>query len=278
MSDVVCPSCGNPLQTDALSGEIRPCSRCGSVRGMPSEKPVPDPEHQHRIKRQKIFEIGAVMVMIVVGVGYFAISNRASQSRTVGPITMSSFSNIVFANDFEATGDTSILGHRFRSYSREEPILWTSLDIISAEDDEAVEALLIVVSHPGGTPFPTDEVAERAIQEGLDEMADLCEHLIPSSNLALQKAVITMSAGKEGVLHNKGVAQTSDGWKVTYITYREYEETGEDIPLLLFLYQRLSAASDPELGDFNRVLYESINSGTDAKAGLRAYEAGLSSE
>ena len=278
MSDATCPSCGYPLQTDVLSGEIRPCSRCGSVREMPSEKPAPDPEHQHRINRQKGFEIGTVIILIVVGVGYFAIRNRVPQGRVDGPVTMSSVSNIVFAHDFEPTGESSILSHRFRSYSREEPILRTSLDIISEEDDEAVEALLIVVSHPGGKPFPSDDVAERAIQEGFDEMSDLGERLIPSSRSALQKAVITMTSGKEGLLHNKGVAQTSDGWKITYITYREYEETGEDIPLLLFLYQRLSAASDPERGEFNRVLYESINAGTDAKSGLRAYEAGLPTE
>ncbi len=245
---------------------------------MPSDKPAPDPEHQHRINRQKGFEIGTVIILIAVGVGYFAISNRASQGRADGPITMSSVSNVVFAHDFEPTGESSILDRRFLSFSREEPILRTSLDIISGEDDEEVEALLIVVSHPGGKPFPSDDIAERAIQEGLDEMSDLGQGLIPSSHTALQKAVITMSAGKEGLLHNKGVAQTSDGWKITYITYREYEETGEDIPLLLFPYQRLSAASDPERSEFNRVLYESINAGTDAKAGLRVYEAGLPRE
>ena len=271
MSDMNCPTCGNPLQADVLSGEIRPCSRCGSVR----EKPAPDPEHQHRINKQKGFEIATIIVLVIVGVGYFAISNRPPAGQGDGPNTVAKLLQIVTSHDYTSEGESLILGRKFHSYRRQEGVFQSTIDLIEDAETNSVEAILIVVSHPAGKTFPPDDVAEAATQDALNTMVRFGEALIPSSPPALQKAAITMSLGKRGILHNKGVAQTSDGWKVTYITYREYEEDGEDVPLLLFLYQRLSAASSPDLADFNRVLYESINVGQDPKSGLRAYEAEL---
>lgn len=278
MSEANCPNCGYPLQADVLSGEIRPCSRCGSVREMPSEKPAPDPEHQHRINKQKGFEIAAVIVTIIVGVGFFAIRNRAPAGQGNGSDTAANMLYLVDGHDFSSEGESFILGKKFQSYRRQEGVFQSTIDLIEDAETESVEAVLIVVSHPAGKTFPQDDIAETAIQDALDTMVHFGEVLIPSSPPALQKAAATMSTGKQGLLHNKGVAQTSDGWKVTYITYREYKEDGEDIPLLLFLYQRLSAASSPELADFNRVLYESINAGEDPKSRLRAYEAGLQNQ
>ena len=70
--------CGHPVSADALSRETRPCTRCGSARGMSSEKPVPYPEHKQRINKSKGFEIGAVVVMILVGLTFVSIRGGTS--------------------------------------------------------------------------------------------------------------------------------------------------------------------------------------------------------
>ena len=45
-------------------------------------------------------------------------------------------------------------------------------------------------------------------------------------------------------LHDKGVQQTSDGWKLTYVTYRSYDEQAGPQPMLCYVLQRQSAAAD----------------------------------
>ena len=69
--------------------------------------------------------------------------------------------------------------------------------------------------------------------------------------------------------HLKGVAQTSSGWKITYINYRAYEENEQGIPLLLFIYEQLNTASDTELEDFHLALYKAINTGIDIKTSMQ---------
>ena len=242
---------------------------------MPSEKPAPDPKHQRRIDKQKGFEIAAVIVTIIVGLGYFALSNRAPAGQGDGSDTVANLLHIITSNGYASEGESLILGKKFHSYRRQDGVLQNTIDLIEDVETESVEAILIVVGHPGGETFPPDKVAEAATQDALDTMVQFGEALVPSSTPALRKAAATMSPAKRGLMHNKGVAQTSDGWKVTYIAYREYEEDGEAVPLLLFLYQRLSAASSPGLAGFNRVLYDAINAGEDPKSRLLAHEAGL---
>lgn len=53
--------------------------------------------------------------------------------------------------------------------------------------------------------------------------------------------------------------------------YREYKEEGNAIPLLTFLYQKLDAASDPQLEAFNRAIYAAINADTDIKSAMAEY-------
>lgn len=266
MNETTCPSCGHPMPVDALTGEARPCTRCGSTRGMSSEKPVPDPEHQQRIKKSKGFEIAAVVVMILVGLTFVSIRGGTSTDDTSASLI--SVSNVIGAHDYEFSGESTLRGRKFLGYRKREGVFQKSIHLIANDESDALEAVLIVVAHPGGRPFPPDEVAEAAIQESLGEVVRLSGEMIPSFFQALENAAMTMTEGRVGVSHRKGVSQTGDGWKVTYVIYREYEETGEDIPLLLFFYQRLSAASDPELAEFNGIVFEAINEGLDPVSSL----------
>ncbi len=255
------------MSVDALSGEARGCSRCGWTPGLSGDKPLPAPEHQRRITKSKFFEISAVALMIVVGLTFVSVRNRAPDDDVLASVV--SLSNVAGANNYEFTGESSAFGRKFLGYQKEAGIFQTTLQLIANEESDALEAILIVVASPVGKAFPPDQVAESAIQASLDDITVLSGELHPTFVQAMETASKTMTAGKDGVAHTKGVSQTSDGWKLTYIVYRGYEESGSDIPLLLLLFQRLSAASDPELAEFNGIVFDAISRGIDPLSSLQ---------
>ncbi len=275
MTNMVCPQCGNALNIDVLTREPRPCGQCGTVFSLDSnEKPNPDPTHQHAINRQKYFEIAAVVIMILVGFGYLALSTSKTQVANPHQVAATDVSSAVLKAGFEETDTASILGQQFTTYTRQTGILHTTIDLVTADNDPqpSVDTIVIAVSLPANRPFPPDTVIEPAVQEAFNAVVDLGETLLPVSTPGLKKAVATTATiTANAVDHQKGVAQTSSGWKITYINYREYKESPEAVPLMLFVYQRLDTASHPDHADFQKALYEAINTGKEVKQVMRTH-------
>ncbi len=274
MTSINCPSCGHELAFDVLSGEPRPCSQCGAVPEVDeSGRLVPDAEHQLNISRQKFFEVSAVVVMIIVGFGYFAISKGRTEANATGSTTVTDLSAILRAENFEERDSSTALDQTFHQFLLGNAILQTSVSLVSDEGSEQTYAILISAGLPAGKTFPPDDIAEKAIQDTFDEIADLGELLVPSSTQGLSKAVHTTVPVSNGSTRlRKGVAQTSSGWKITYIAYRAMEENEVEMPLLLFIYQRLDAASDPSRQNFNQVLFTAANEGANILRAMQDLE------
>ena len=85
---------------------------------------------------------------------------------------------------------------------------------------------------------------------------------MPTSGQALEKAVSTVvPVHNDSAKFLKGVAQTATGWKVTYVAYRSYDETGTDVPLVRVILQPLDAASDENWSGLNERIFEATNRG-----------------
>ena len=260
---MTCPQCGAPLNIDVLTREPRPCTECGATYSLDSaERPQPEAEHQQTINRQKYFEIASVIIMILVGFGYLALSinNRESASTSVSG-TVEDMPSVLTTQGYTAEGTTTILDQRFDTFTHQGGILRTTVDLMSlgAKADSEINAFIIAVGLPANQPLPPDGVIAPAVQDAFNVVAELGEALLPHSTPGFEKAVATTAPIQlNAVYHLKGVAQTSSGWKITYINYRAYEENEQGIPLLLFIYEQLNTASDTELEDFHLALYKEI--------------------
>ncbi len=240
---------------------------------------MPDEDHQQKINRQKYFEIASVIILILVGFGYMAISSGRNAAPGDGTSTIANLSALIEGQGFQVLGSSMALTREFHGFSEQGDILNTSVELVSPESGQDAEAIIFAVGHPQGTPFPSDDVAEAAVQAAFDRVAKLGEVLVPSSSQGLSTAVnTTVEVSSGAVRYLKGVAQTSNGWKITYVAYREYEGGGGQVPLLLFVYQRLDAASDPALEDFNQVLFTAVNESTNIKQAMIAHEQGVNAQ
>jgi hypothetical protein len=271
---MTCPQCGAPLNIDVLTREPRPCKECGATYSLNSEeRPQPEPEHQQSINRQKYFEIAAVIIMIIVGFGYLALSINARESAGTGVSgTAADMPSILAKQGYKDEGTTTILDQRFDTFTQQSGILRTTVDLMSlgTEANSEINAFIIAVGLPPNQPLPPDEVIAPAVQEAFNSVTQLSEALLPHSTPGFEKAVATTAPIQlNTVYHLKGVAQTSSGWKITYINYRAYEENEHGIPLMLFIYERLNTASDTELEDFHLALYKAINTGIDIKTSMQ---------
>lgn len=276
MTNINCPSCGHELAVDVLTKEPRPCPQCGSVATVDETgRLIPDAEHQGNINRQKFFEIATVIVLIIVGFGYFAISNGRTFNQASGSTTTPDLSAILRSENFVSEDAFNALGKTVHSFHAQGDLLYTSIDLIAENGSDETEAIIVVADLPAGTPFPSDDITGHAVQETFDEITRLGELLIPSSTQSLSKAVSTTVPVSNGSTRfHKGVAQTNSGWKITYIAYRAYEENGKDIPLLLFIYQRLDAASDPTQESFNQILFNAANNGVNIRQAILDHAEG----
>jgi hypothetical protein len=276
VTTINCPSCGTEIPVDVLTGEPRPCKKCGAVATVDeSGRLIPDADHQNNINRQKFFEIAAVIVMILVGFGYFAISNDGTGSGVAGSTSSADLGAILRAEEFKELGQASALNQTFDQFRAQAGILQTSVDVVSVNDNSQADAILIAVGLPSGKTMPPDAVAEKAIQEAFDQVTELAELLLPASTESLSKAVNTTVPVTHGdIVIRKGVAQTNSGWKITYINYRAMAQNEVETPLLLFIYQRLDAASDPAQKEFNQVLFTAANEGWNVIAAMQRHEGG----
>ena len=103
----------------------------------------------------------------------------------------------------------------------------------------------------------------------VNAVADLGTRLVLHSDEAIQKALDTSVFERDADRpHDKGVAATQDGWKITYVVFKEFDESEEALPALTLVLQSLEAASDPKLADLNRALYRAVEAGEDARLAL----------
>lgn len=276
MSHMTCPQCGAPLNIDVLTREPRPCAQCGTEYSLDSEmRPKPDAELQQTINRQKYFEIAAVVIMILVGFGYLAISTNKSQTAASNQASPTDLASMLTTQGFQEAIPSTILGQEFQTYTQQNEILQTTVDLISfgEESQSAIGTILIAVSLPKDRPLPPDEIIEPAIQKTFNAVTELGEGLVPHSTHGLEKAIsTTVPISNTPIQHHKGVAQTSSGWKITYINYREVQESEYETPFLLFIYQKLSIASNPHYESFHKTLYTAINSGQNIKRTMQQQE------
>lgn len=269
MTQMTCPQCGAALNIDILTREPRPCTECGTTFSLDSsDRPQPDAEHQQNINRQKYFEIAAVIVMILVGFGYMALSTGKGLKVTSIQNSSSSLSATLTENGYTYTQSIGLRGQQFQTYTQQKGVLQTTVDLISYGDNahDTIGTFVIAVSIPKGHSFPPDAIIEPAVQEAFNAVITLGEALLPKSTHGLQKAVSTTALMRTGsIKHLKGVAQTSSGWKITYINYREHKESEFDTPLLLFIYQKLSFASNSQYESFHKELYKASGEGQEIK-------------
>lgn len=262
MSDVDCPNCGTALNFDVLTGEPRPCPNCGTSPPVDEKGHiVASDEHSQNLRNQKFFEVATVITLILVGFGYLAISINQRPIEGDGTSTLTNLASIVSSVDF-AQGEAIRAGdHRFHTYTREND-LYTAIDFVTPEADNHVDTIIVSVSLPPGEEMPSDERAGELAQQAFDDVAELSERLVPTSLEGLSKAVKTTSDVSNGDTEfMKGVAQTANGWKITYMLYRKVEPNDSGIPFLLFVYQHLEAASDPGQEAFGKVLFTAANNG-----------------
>jgi hypothetical protein len=266
-----CPHCGHPLTRDVLTGELRPCTNCGSMIGSINEKAEFEPEHQERIRKQKMFEIGIVVILIVVGVVYLSTFSKQPLGSTAQNTTAEEFRSIFESKEYKLVSEKTSTEKQFHSYQRTSGVLEHDAHLVIPARTNEIEAFIISASVPAGKEYPDATTAQQATQKSFNLITRLAESLLPASTLALEKAAATMTAGNGEIQHQKGVAQTTGGWKVTYIMYRESNDSGLAIPLLLFIYQDLDAASSPDSESFNRFLYNGINNGKSIQSIIDLY-------
>jgi hypothetical protein len=273
-----CPTCGHQLIVDVLTNETMPCPECGTVATTnDSGRLIPDPTHQTNINRQKFFEIATVIVLIFVGFGYFAISSGGA-ARGAGSTALHDLAAILESENFTHLQDSNALGQTFHSYTTELNTLQIQTDLVALQASEETQAIIITVFLPNGDSLPPADKFDAIIQDTFNDISELTELLIPSSTDSLSKALkTTVPVTSNETKFHKGVAQTSSGWKITYQIYRTYN-TEQAVPMLLFIFQHLDAASDPQNEAFSQVLFNAANSGQNILQAMQNHEKENSAE
>jgi len=227
----------------------------------PGTLPLPTPEHQRKITRNKWFEIGTVVLLIVAGFGFLSFRNYRSTHHVDPAATLSESAQAIGADGATPVDSTAFFNRTCQSFRKHIEGFECHIDLIGKGADMPLETALIWL-----TVLPGKEPSPETFQLAVNSVGSLGQTLVFSSAEALEKAAKTMvyvSATQRP--HDKGVAGTNDGWKVTYATFRQ---AGGAEPALCLVLQRLSAASDPELSDFNRALYETLQQGGELKGAL----------
>lgn len=269
MSEINCSVCGAALSFDVFTGEPRPCPNCGTKPPVNAEGHiVASDEHQQNLRNQKYFEVATVIILILVGFGYLAISIGNRPIAGDGTSTLANLASVVGSVDFVQGDQVESAEHVFHPYTREGD-LHTAIDFVLREGKERVDTIIVSVSLPPGTELPSNERAGELAQEAFNDVAELSDRLVPTSLEGLSNAVRTTTDVADGdTAFLKGVAQTANGWKITYILYRNVEPNESGIPFLLFIYQHLEAASDPAQEAFSKALFTAANDGMTIRTAL----------
>jgi hypothetical protein len=229
--------------------------------------PLPTPEHQKRITKQKWFEVILVVALIVGGAGYLGLRDFRQRHHVDPALGLAKSAAATERAGATAAGTSTLMGRQCLSLTQKLDTFDCHIDLVGEASDAPLETAIIWLTPLPGTSAPSAV----ALQKAVNTVGVFAQKLVGASTDALEKASNTMvSVSDTQRPHDKGVAGTSDGWKLTYVTYRTFDETAAPQPMLCLVLQRLSAASDPKLADFNRILYESIHRGDDVKAALLA--------
>lgn len=241
--------------------------------GIPGIDPVPrpEPEHQRRITRQKWFEIVIVVMLIAGGTSFLAWRNNHSHTHHDPATSMAESVHHIEAAGPARISDARILERRFISLQQPIDAFVCNVDLVASDEQAPLETAIVWLTPTADQWPPTSE----ALQYAVNRVGQLAQGVVSSTGEALLKASKTMSTIRDAPRpYDKGVAATSDGWKLTYITYHSFDENAAPQPALVLVLHRLAAASDPALADLNRELYKAIEAGHDVKTALRAFERG----
>ena len=146
---ITCPVCGSELTLRAAAPG--PCVSCGVVLTVDeSGQLVPDETYQEGINKQKYFEIATVIILILVGFGYFAISTSeqgmGEQLRTATDIQA-----VLTENGYAVLPLQEGDGHTAHQLALAgEPFESESL-LIRPKDSDDVIAVIMTVQHENAT-------------------------------------------------------------------------------------------------------------------------------
>lgn len=229
--------------------------------------PRPTPEHQRKITRGKWFEILTVVVLIVLGTAFLYVRGQWAASQPEPAETVAASIAAVQADGAKPVGDAVFFNRHVWSYGKLLTGFVAHIDLVGAREETPLETAIIWLTPQPGTGDPSAQVLQAAVNAA----GEIAYGLVHSSALAFEKAAKTMEFISDSPRpHDKGVGASDDGWKLTYITYRNHDDTAAPQPMLCLVLQRLSAGGDPALADMNRVLYDALQSGGDIKTALRA--------
>jgi len=227
--------------------------------------PQPEPEHQRRINRGHWFERIAIAVVVFAGIAYLMWSGNEPQVETAAPETVDEATSLILAANYERASSGEVEGQSYLVLRRDLESFTTRIALLGKEPAEPLDTALIWLTLNSG-----DDPAPGVFQDVVNTVAGLAQTLVPTSNEALETAISTITLETDTLRpHEKGVAQTKDGWKITYVTYREADVN--DVALVLVL-QRLSVASDPAFALFHRHLFTAIKQGANLEDALRLNE------
>lgn len=232
----------------------------------PGAMPEPTPEHQQKITRQKWFEIATVIGLIVLGAGILAW-RQAENRRPEPSTTLPDAAKAVEAAGYAAKAGGTAFGQQFLSFEKPLDDFRCTVDLAGASAAAPMDLCIVTLLPLPGKAVPAAE----ALQKAVNDVGILGQKLVRSSAEAFDRAAKAMKPVTDTPrLHDKGVQQTSDGWKLTYVTYRSYDEHAEAQPMLCYVLQRQSTASDPALEGMNQALYAAVKAGSAPRAALEA--------
>lgn len=227
--------------------------------------PSPAPDHQKRISREKWFEVGVVVLCILAGVGYLMWRNSQGRGADSSKSLTASIAAIQQAGG-RATGDMVLLDRHFHTFRQEMTVFDCHIALVGTGGGAPLETAVIWLTPAPARWTPSPKI----MQDAVNSVAALGQTLLYTTSEGLEKAAKTMVYVSDTRRpHDKGVAGTSDGWKITYVTYRSTNEGGPPQPALYLVLQRLSAGSNPDLAELNRTLYEAVDKGQDILAALQ---------
>lgn len=232
----------------------------------PPEIPSPTPEHQRKITGQKRFEV-ALVVLLVVGGTAFLMWRNAHHSTSTDPAEhLDTSADAMVHAGCEPSQRQTLLDRPWLTFTRELNGLTCHVNLGAKTNDGPLETAVIWLTTAPGQAPPEGQ----ALQQVVDTVVLLARTLVQSAAGAVDTAVQTSELVTTGRRpYDKGVGSTRNGWKVTYVTFRAFDETSSQRqPVLYLILQRLSAAGDSELAAFNQALHEAVGRGDDLDVAL----------
>lgn len=244
---------------------IAPVLGWDSPPSMEGPPPEPDPDHNRRILKEKRFEILAVVGFIVLGTGFLMWRGVTPTIVTEAPETLGEAIETVQYSGFARNESTDVLDRQVITLERHIGAFDCTVDLFGIDEAGPFETALIWLA-PVAEEWPPSEAE---YQDAVDAVANTGARLVPTAAEAIQKAIDTSLFDKDADRpHDKGVAATQDGWKITYVVFKSFDEKAEPRPALTLVLQSLGVASDVELEAFNRALYAAVRAGVDVKQAL----------